>query len=105
MADVLLAPILNLTLWSPFSLEDGRRPKRTRTWPDLEEPPKVATMNSDSSNLFSRLKGVVDSDESDSEEDRMKGNDSESSSSNEDGVHRDNKRRRLESTSDDEQDH
>ena len=86
--------------------DGGRRPTRqTRAGSDTLQPTPSTVQNSDGPKLFSRLKGVVDSDGSDSEDEQTRGKHALNTSPvKRDSEENRRKRRRLNSSSDDDDD-
>jgi len=91
---IILSPIL----------DDGRRrPTRsTRTGSDNRPPPSTVP-NTDGAIVFSRLKGVVDSDDSYSEDEKTSRKRTIKTSTDRENSHENiKKRRRVDSSSDDD---
>ncbi|KAL9972953.1 hypothetical protein ACROYT_G019354 [Oculina patagonica] len=88
-----------------ITADDGRRPtRRTRGGSD-NQPTPFTVSNLDGPKLFSRLKGVVDSDGSDSEEEQRRGKRALNASPEKRDINvNSRKRRRLDSSSDDDDD-
>ena len=92
---------------NPFSffVDGGRRATRsTRAESDIQPPPPTAS-NTDDPSAFSRLKGIVDSDGSESEDDKRLGKQTVITSIEKEDSHENRKkRRRLDSSSENDDD-